>query len=291
VQETATIEQLLVQVKNGLRTRLEEYAYALETELPEGSFLIPAPQYLDSANLSKVLAKKAHEMETGESKVVGSSWLFEYAETVVPLSLIMATAAGLGFDSSLENTLLVVRDEQVSGVRFDNLAVTLNFAARNGQYVPPELAGVLAQTDSLDVLHHAAFGSLFGRHFAPLIERLHELSGASRKLLWGMVGRACFNVYKYLNEELGGSAVQEDYRAVLEEEMNPAIAPEKNPLYRVTYYLNLNDPAVTGPAWVQRSCCLRYRVGQQRLCTTCPLLKPEERLERWRNLYAPQASA
>lgn len=279
MQKLLTNRSILPEVLQPILPQLDSYySTCLLTSLPHKAESVAVTLYLQPENLKLEIVRKAEELATDRLKIAASEWLVEYIELLVPLVLIPMTLAGVGLDCTPGNLSLVIEDSRPKAIWPENSVSSIRYHRSGAPKIPTTFT--LSTAASLQELHQFVFRALFKQHLTPLFEQLTTLTGISSKLLWGVAGRSIFNLYKSLQQDLQCPAIQEDLAALLERETNFAIAEGKNPLYRETYFNQ------TTPNWAQPNYCLQNRLPSGFSCGDCPLLKPEEKKERWRTLYA-----
>lgn len=279
MQKLLTNRSILLEVLQPILPQLDSYySTCLLTSLPHKAESIAITLYLQPENLKLEIVRKAEELATDRLKIAASEWLVEYIELLIPLVLIPMTLGGVGLDCTPGNLSLVIQDGHPKAIWPENWASSLRYYRPGAPKIPTTFE--LPYAANLPEFHQFVFRGLFKQHLLPLFEQLTSLTGISSKLLWGIAGRSIFNLYKSLHQNLQCPAIQEDLAAMLERETNAAIADGKNPLYRVTYF----NQATSN--WAQPNYCLQNRLPNGFTCGDCPLLKPEEKKERWRTLYA-----
>jgi siderophore-iron reductase FhuF len=256
--------------------------YAGETDV------IPATRLLEPEFLVDLLSRWDTKLGTNNLKVEASLWIKYYCNVIFPPVLGAMSLGGLGLDASLANTSLVL--SRTAGLKklegpgypiraiFGDSPRTVIYGPRCA--VPGQAERAIRPVNSVAELHQVVFKQLFEGHFAPLFEQFQSVTAVSKKVLWGSLGAAIFGFYQQLGDRVGSQAASlEDAPALLDSPENTDIAPGKNPLYHPVQLRFLNDAALPDPVRIRNSCCLWYKVPGAQRCTTCPLLKPEERAE------------
>lgn len=99
---------------------------------------------------------------------------------------------------------------------------------------------------------------------APFIERYHQHTGVTKRVLWSNAGTLIEGVIRHL-EKIG---CRPDLIAACDAYLAQAHLPDgtRNPLHLPVVYLDI--PGETGRR--RRICCLRYMLPDKKLCCACP---------------------
>lgn len=109
-----------------------------------------------------------------------------------------------------------------------------------------------------------ALEPLVDRLVAPFIERYHQQTGVTRRVLWSNAGTLIEGVVRHL-EKIGCSA---DLIAACDAYLARTHLADgtRNPLHLPVVYLDM--PGESGRR--RRICCLRYMLPDEKLCCACP---------------------
>jgi ferric iron reductase protein FhuF len=256
--------------------------------------VVCAPQLQDPLYLKELIRHWGAGLPTQDLKVAASLWCKSYnAAVFVPLAALITTQ-GISLASDFDNLSFVIQSKDKTGpvngrgriIRacFHDLDSAVFYPPRcSSEPVRENLILQGRVVNTLAQLHQIGFSRLFREHFEPFFALLHEATGVSQKILWGNLGALVWGFYHLTLKGLElGVAIEQDRNILLELPGNPWIKEGKNPLYRQIVEQPVDDQAITEPIRLRATCCLWYKVPEVQMCLTCPLEKPEQRLERWK---------
>lgn len=204
----------------------------------------------DHHHLENILRRQASRLDAplNDLRAVASVWSLGYLWTLLPAAVVPLSVLGHVFPLRADQ-MLVQLDIQGNPSRF---------------YIVDEGHG------SPERPTQARYEALLLCHLQPLIESITELTGLSRKVLWG-------NAARYLEVILdqaalldkGNQRLLNDRTVLLQTPLWPDGA--RNPLYakqrEVMLYANGHHESVR----LHRRCCLNFRLPNEIYCGACPL--------------------
>jgi ferric iron reductase protein FhuF len=242
--------------------------------LTDDADLVPAIAYLTPGTLLAAIEQVRARFGAPDPRVAASLWNKHYNAAVIPGILAAMTLTGIGLNAAITNVTIVLRDGLPMGSRLHHLADTAIYPPR----FPSTISNPFGRlVHNIPDLHNMVLTNLLQENLQLIIDRLSHLTRISKNILWDNAGNLCADLYERIAGCSNGHAVLEDRRALLE---TPEIASVglRNPLYQSVRYERLVGSGVPSAIRVRRSCCLRYRLGEQEPCYVCPLLTPSERI-------------
>jgi len=258
--------------------------YGLSTFLvppPENAVTIPAVQYLQPDNLLAIFKASNEYARSQDLRVAASLWNKRYSWTPLPDVLALMTYAGLGLDASLDNVSFVFKEGELQGLWFHDLSRTVIYPERSPISIPRDSS--VKTVNSAEQLHQFVFKGLFANHLAVIVDRIQALTKLSKKTMWGNAVNASHGLFEDLQEHASSKAIQTDYSALFEQPYS-AVMPGRNPLYNLLRTQQLDEPGLPTEVTFRATCCLIALIPpDHKKCGNCPLITPEERLDRLRS--------
>lgn len=230
----------------------------------EGQEAIAASTLLDEAHLARRIEAHAEHLGDVALPVAASAWSKDLTTVLVPGILAAWTLQGIGVDASPGNVELHLADGQPAAARLVD---------------PTRIAAGDPERD-------LALTSLVGDHLAPLFDTLHATSGLSKAVLWGNLGPLVAWIYDRMAEKDPDHASIQADRARLLEADQAAWVDGPNPIQHPVRYEPLDLDGLPDQLPVRQTCCLKHLIPDDRACSSCPQLSPEDRramLEAWRD--------
>lgn len=267
----AELEQLLQDQLTPLRGRFKDVGIRLAP--PEGVEVVPGASLLDPATLRDHVTRFGERIGTADLRIAGVHWLGQLGYALLPPIEIAMTRSGIGLDASLSNIGILQPNGQPAEIMINDLSNTIVLPERYSGSLP--LAQIGTPIDSAEALRHFVLTGLFGHTFRPLIERIHDFSGVSPKVMWGQVAYEADLFFGQLFRaapELQTAAWEED-RAAFFQRHEWDLSDGPSPLYGPTRTTLTVDPesGEEKSRTLRSTCCLIYQVPTGRMCGACPL--------------------
>jgi ferric iron reductase protein FhuF len=264
-------------------------SYPVYFRRPQGWETVPAKDLLDLENLRTYFTRAISEWSdhpTEEDQRAGASrFLRRYigsiaAATYIPLS------AGVALDVGISRVQVLIRNDLTLGtvIDLDGAAVYVSKARPTTWPIEGVPVG------SVEELRGRALESLFREHLVPAFERVREVIGVSKKLIWTTAAESIEYMYENARpyfDSAGWLPLDEDRAVIHSADTVPGI-DGPNPMKGLLEWEDFGDPDVPGPVHMRRVCCVNYVVPGRGTtqtggyCRTCGILPPEERHRLWR---------
>jgi ferric iron reductase protein FhuF len=251
--EQAAIDQHTLQslLEHACQGVLARYRASLQmTPVEAGSTLTPTGALADPEALQTLIAAwRARYHPAGEWPACVSQWSKQYLATFVPAVLALAVCFQRSPEISLPHIRLILHQERPTAL--------------------------LIKGELWCVDQQACYQALMHAHFEPWIEAMAQLGGPARRVLWSNVG----NLVEF---SLAAQSESLDAKRALEWflESPNLLDGRANPLHHTIRYLPSPGEGFPNPMRTKRQCCLRYRLPEQTVCTTCPRLHTMTAAER-----------
>ncbi|WAC26642.1 ferric iron reductase [Ancylobacter sp. SL191] len=227
--------------------------------------------------LAAMLARQQAGTPGLDAKGAAAFFISEYSNLLGILAAVPFLSHGLVPDLSAANCAL---SAQLPPGEAPRVRLRLLNAAGVTDRVPAEAEACFSLVDHeglRDALSHA-----LEAHMAPLIDSLHARTDLPRRAMWRLVGDAVAMRFLEAGQRLGCEATaKEDVMAVL---MRPGSPLANRQLH--FFDVEIVDDAPPREVLARRTfrarggCCRFYTAPGGSLCTSCVLVKPEDRRQR-----------
>ena len=268
------LEQLLAAQLAPLRSRYRDIGIRLEP--PTDVEVVLGETLLDPVTLAATIARFGERIGTTDQRIAGVHWLGQLGYAVLPPIELAMTRIGIGLDASLSNLGIIQPNGQPAEIMLRDMHNTVVLPERYTGSLP--LSAVGRSVASAEALRQHVLDGLFGRTFGPLVDLIHDLTGASPKVLWGQVAYEAdlfFQALARIAPEERTPAWEDDRAALFERnEWRPVGSSEPGPLNGPTRIVSIPDPAGGEPTArsLRTVCCLIYQVPTSHMCGACPLV-------------------
>lgn len=232
----------------------------------------------DTTILHQALAKQATKHPTMDSRTQASYFIDGYSWYVPAVAIVTYLTEGRVPDFTLENIALRY---QTYTWHHDNRSgeaerIEVRFLSGRFACLPddpsadhPDATPVADSVSLLDWLR-----SQLENHFSPLIKRLHTVSKLGKNALWRLVADSCALQFLQFGKKTNQvDHMQVEGLAFIQGEQSPMNNPQ-------THYITLEHATYQETFRVRGGCCRYYTLPDAEYCTSCVLLKSEERDRR-----------
>lgn len=280
--------QILEELIAPHREKLVPFKEWLVTSPPEGVELIRASTFQDETALRQAVERLAEAKKLTELKVAAALWDRQYSLSVGLLPLLLMAVGGVALEVEPENISLIWRDGEYRGAVLHEIKGAVYLPGCPSSGLTEQL---FEKLDTPEELYYRFWENLVEKHLALYIEHMYAATRLSKKILWGNLGNLLYSGFGLVQDTLGIATAGLARAALLDRPEYPALIEGKNPLYRPVIHVQLDDPALPDPVPVRTTCCLMYKLPEHNYCGTCPIPKPAERIERWKQIKVMQAQA
>jgi hypothetical protein len=250
--------------------------------------VVPATRYHDldylRAAIDRAKFTTAHEViypdaedKDVDLRIAVSRFTRQYASSVSAVALT-ALANGVGIDASAERCRVIIRS---------NIPFLTALDVPDGEPLlcaerPTTWPVHGREVATLAELREFVWRKLYAENFAPLFERIRQVTKVSTDLCWTNVAEWVALVPDSAEEYLGGAAAepyQRDRQELLEAQSVPGISG-KNPLAGLIEWVPFDAADFPHGVATRKICCVTYMLPDRlgRLCANCPFLPLEERV-------------
>jgi ferric iron reductase protein FhuF len=238
----------------------------------------------DRDALWATLERFREHVGTDDMRTVGVHWIGQYGYALLPPVTLAMSRAGIGLDASLENLTIVQPEGSPAQVMLRDIGGSVVYPERYPYGDPAEAFDHHLVTSPAE-LRQFVLSRLYGQNLTPLIETIREMTGVSKKVIWGQIAYECWLFYDSLVEadpSAYAPRLDEDRDAMFESlQAEWAGLPGPNPLYHPTKKVTTPDEDGQPETWDMRSaCCLIYKVPGRHMCGACPLGLKEDQVEQ-----------
>jgi hypothetical protein len=250
--------------------------------------VVPATRYHDldflREQIDRAKFSTAHEVVHPDAadkdvdlRIAVSRFTRQYASSVSAVALA-ALANGVGLDTSAARCRVIVR----SNIPFLTVLDVPDGEPLRCAERPTSWQVDGHQVATLAELREFVWRKLYAENFAPLFERVRQVTKVSTDLCWTNVAEWVSLVAESADEYLDDAAAepyQRDRHALLEAPSVPGIAG-KNPLAGLIEYERTDAPDFSHGVATRKICCVTYMLPDRlgRLCANCPFLPLDDRI-------------
>lgn len=250
--------------------------------------IVPATRYHDLDYLRSAIDRAkfstAHEVidPTAEDKEVDlriavSRFTRQYASSVSAVALT-ALANGVGLDTSAERCRVIIR----ANIPFLTVLDVPDGEPLRCAERPTAWPVEGREVATLAELREFVWRKLYAENFAPLFERVRQVTKVSTDLCWTNLAEWVSLVAESAEEYLDDAAAEpyhRDRHALLEAPSLPGFAG-KNPLAGLIEYERTDAPDFSHGVATRKICCVTYMLPDRlgRLCANCPFLPLDDRI-------------
>ncbi|WP_245261763.1 ferric iron reductase [Ancylobacter sp. FA202] len=225
--------------------------------------------------LTAMLARQQAATPGLDEKGAAAFFITEYSNLLGILAAVPFLSHGLVPDLSARNCALAAQpppgEPPDVRLRLLNAAGVTDrpLAAPSSLIRPVDRAGLLE-----------ALGQSLEAHMAPLIDTLHTRTGLPRRAMWRLVGDAVAMRFLEAGQRLGCEAVAKaDVMAALMRTGSP-LANRQLHFFDVEIVDDARRVLARRTFRARGGCCRFYTAPGGSLCTSCVLVKPEDRRQR-----------
>jgi hypothetical protein len=251
--------------------------------------IVPATRYHDLDYLREQIDRAkfttAHELIDPDAedkevdlRIAVSRFTRQYASSVSAVALT-GLANGVGFDLSAARCRVIIR----SNIPFLTVLDVAEGEPLRCAERPTSWPVEGREVATLAELREFVWRKLYAENFAPLFERIRQVTRVSSDLCWTNVAEWVSIVADSAEEYLDKATAepyQRDRHAILEAPSLPGF-PGKNPLAGLIEWVKCDDaPDLPHGVATRKICCVTYMLPDRlgRLCANCPFLPVEERV-------------